>query len=335
MNKTMKALLCVVVLLFGVALVGEYMHRGDELKSTTALTEEATAKAVVGTTRKETTTSTTTKTTTATSTTVPEQTTGSNGTFTGLFALPPIRYTVPDPDNRQGLSTECINHSFGIAKDGKPHSISVDNQNRFDRNGQKAIAYDNKTTEKVLYLTFDSGYENGCTGKILDTLKEKNVPAAFFCTKNQLLDEPALVSRMIREGHIVGNHSDTHPNFSKISRTKMAKELESTENVLREKFGYSSTFFRFPEGAYNDSALDLVGSLGYTSVFWSVAYADWDVSNTKGADYATKTVIERLHPGAIILLHSVSPDNAAAMADIIDTARAMGYTFRSLRDFGK
>lgn len=328
----MKALLCAAILLASGALVGEYLHRTKEPDQRIEVTVESeTVKPVVATTQKPTTT--TGAPTTAKS--VPESTTSDRGTFTGLFALPPIQFKATDPQNKQGLPTATINHSFGIAKDGKPHSISVDNQKFFDSNHFKAIAYDNKTTEKVLYLTFDSGYENGCTAKILDVLKEKKVPAAFFCTKHQLEDEPELVTRMILEGHIVGNHSDTHPNFSKIDRTRMAKELESTENVLREKFGYSSSYFRFPEGAYSQSALDLVGSLGLTSVFWSVAYSDWDTSNQKGADYAVKTVTERLHPGAVILLHSVSTDNADAMADIIDTARSMGYSFRSLDEFGK
>ena len=135
---------------------------------------------------------------------------------------------------------------------------------------------------------------------------------------------------MINEGHIVGNHSTTHPDFSKISREKMATEIETCDNYLREKFGYSSPYFRFPMGSYSASALDLVSSLGYKSVFWSVAYADWDVNDTKGKQYAFETVTSRLHPGAVILLHSVSPDNAAALGDIIDWARKQGYEFRSL-----
>ena len=121
-----------------------------------------------------------------------------------------------------------------------------------------------------------------------------------------------------------------HPDFSKISREKMATEIETCDNYLREKFGYSSPYFRFPMGSYSASALDLVSSLGYKSVFWSVAYADWDVNDTKGKQYAFDTVTSRLHPGAVILLHSVSPDNAAALGDIFDWARKQGYEFRSL-----
>ena len=192
-----------------------------------------------------------------------------------------------------------------------------------------AICLDAKG-EKVIYLTFDCGYENGCTEKILDTLKEKNVPAAFFVTLPNVKDNPEIIARMINEGHIVGNHSDTHPNFSKINRTQMVKEIENLDNYLREHFGYSAPFFRFPEGACSENALELVQSIGFTSVFWSSAYADWDISNPKGKQYAFETVTARLHPGCILLLHAVSPDNADALGDIIDYAREQGYEFKAL-----
>lgn len=261
--------------------------------------------------------------------------TGLRGTYTNLFPLPEIRFTATDPDNTRGLSTRRIDHSFGVAKNEQPNAISVERQKQFDASGKKAVQYDNKTREKVLYLTFDCGYENGNTEKILDTLQKKGVPAAFFCTQYHIENAPALIARMINEGHIVGNHSDKHPDFSSISRTRMAAELETVENTLRRDFGYSSRYFRFPEGAYSESALDLVDALGFTSVFWSCAYADWDTDNQRGKQYALDTVTSRLHPGAVILLHAVSPDNAAAMGDIIDTARRLGYTFRSLDALGQ
>ena len=195
-------------------------------------------------------------------------------------------------------------------------------------------AYVGDSGEKVLYLTFDAGYENGYTAKILDTLKEKNVPAAFFCTLPQVKQYPELISRMINEGHIVGNHSVKHPSFPSLTRTEMAQEIKGMDDYLRTNFGYSEPYFRFPMGEYSESALDLVGSLGYKSVFWSLAYSDWDLNNQKGADYAFNTVTARLHPGAVILLHAVSPDNSNALAQIIDYARENGYVFKSLRDYG-
>ncbi len=241
-------------------------------------------------------------------------------------------FSVADPENSRGLSTEKICHSYGVAKDGKPNHISVDYQNMFDDKGWNAVCLDTKTKEKVLYLTFDCGYENGNTSKVLDVLKEKKVPAAFFCTLYEVKENKDLIKRMIDEGHIVGNHSDTHPSFAEISRTRMAEEIKSMDDYLRKEFDYSAPFFRFPKGEYSENAVDLVNSLGYKCVFWSCSYADWDVNNQKGKEYAFKTVTARLHPGAIILLHSVSQDNAQALPEIIDYARENGYEFKSLTD---
>lgn len=254
-------------------------------------------------------------------------------TYTGLAPLALREFKVEDPENTRGLSTEKRGYSYGVAKDGQPHTTSVQNQRYFAENGYRAFCLDTKSTEKTLYLTFDCGYENGYTEKILDTLREKDVPAAFFCTLPQVEAEPELIARMIAEGHIVGNHSVRHPSFPTLSRLDMAAELQGMDNYLRTNFGYSEPYFRFPMGEYSDCALDLVGSLGYQSVFWSVAYADWDLEDQKGADYAFNTVTARLHPGAVLLLHSVSPDNANALGDIIDYARSEGYVFQSLREF--
>ena len=253
------------------------------------------------------------------------------GTYTGLSPLPAVTFEVKDPENRRGLSTKGVGYGFGVAKNGKPHDISVNNQKLFDK--YHALALDTKSTQKVLYLTFDCGYENGYTAKILDVLKEKKVPAAFFVTEPYLKDSPEIAARMIKEGHIVGNHSNTHPVFPTISRTKMAQEIQDCDNYLREHFGYSAPFFRFPTGEYSDSALDLVQSLGYTSVFWSVAYGDYDVNKQKGKQYAFDTVTARLHPGAVLLLHAVSKDNAAALGEIIDWVREQGYMFKALTEY--
>ena len=249
----------------------------------------------------------------------------------GFSALQPVKYTASA--DTKGLSNKKICHSHGPASGGQPHYTVVEFQNTFDKYG--ALTLDRKSKEKVLYLTFDCGWEyENLTSKVLDTLKEKNVPAAFFCTLDHIKRQPELIARMIKEGHIVGNHSATHPSFASISREKMADEIETTENYLRENFGYAAKYFRFPAGEYTENALDLVSSLGYMSVFWSVAYNDWNVDKIQGKDYAVKTVTDRLHDGAVILLHSVSKDNAAALGEIIDKARSMGYEFQSLTDYG-
>ena len=177
-----------------------------------------------------------------------------------------------------------------------------------------------------------SGDKDGVV-KACAMLKEKGVTATFFCTLDHIKKETDLIARMIKEGHIVGNHSTTHPSFAGISRDKMAKEIEETENYLRENFGYAAKYFRFPAGEYNESALELISSLGYSSVFWSVAYDDWDTAKVRGKDYAIEKVMSRLHPGAVILLHSVSKDNADALGEIIDRARAEGYRFESIMNY--
>ena len=139
---------------------------------------------------------------------------------------------------------------------------------------------------------------------------------------------------MINEGHIVGNHSVTHPSFASISREQMAEEILGLDNYMRVNYGYSAKYFRFPAGEYNESALQLVQSMGYMSVFWSLAYDDWDVTNARGAQYTVDKVMSRLHPGAVILLHSVSVDNADALPELIDRIRAEGYELRSLEEYG-
>lgn len=253
-------------------------------------------------------------------------------TPTNFSPLDLVTYTVEDENNERGLSTEKKSHSHGPAANGKAHYTVEAFQDTFDK--YSALTLDRKSQDKVLYLTFDCGWEyNNLTAKILDTLKEKNVSAAFFCTLDHIKKQPELITRMINEGHIVGNHSANHPSFAEIDRTTMALEIEETENYLRENYGYAAKFFRFPSGEYNESSLDLVSSLGYKSIFWSVAYNDWNVESIKGKDYAVKTVTERLHNGAVILLHSVSQDNAEALGEIIDNARSEGYEFKSLCDY--
>ncbi len=258
--------------------------------------------------------------------------TGTDRTYTGLEPLELIDFSYGDSYSSDHFSTEMISHSYGYAKDEKPHTISVDFQKLFDEKNYDAVCLDDKTEEKVLYLTFDCGYENGYTAKILDTLKQKEVSAAFFCTLPQMRDNPEIIARMINEGHIVGNHSVTHPDFSTLNEDQIIEELKGFDDYIRENFGYSSLYFRNPQGKYSEKSMRAVNELGYKAVFWSLAYADWDLEDQKGAMYAFETVMERIHPGAVILLHSVSPDNANALADIIDAARERGYEFRSLED---
>lgn len=244
-------------------------------------------------------------------------------------------FIVNDPENTRGLSETRYGYSFGAASNGQPHSISINNQLKFDGlQNVEALALDTVSSDKRMYLTFDCGYEyNNITAAILDTLKEKNVKAAFFCTLDYLKKNPSIVRRMIDEGHIVGNHSATHPDFTKLSRTEMAREIYSVHKYLLDNFGYVSEFFRFPTGAYSESALELVTSLGYKSVFWSVAYSDWDTSAQPEHESAFLTVSSRYHSGAVILLHAVSDTNSAILGRLIDLAFAEGYALMTLKDY--
>lgn len=256
-------------------------------------------------------------------------------TFTGLPALEAVQFIVRDYENKNNLPTKRYDFSFGAAKNGEPHSITVDNQKFYDSLATKTLAWDNKSEGKVLYLTFDCGYQyKDLVPRMLDTLKEKGVQATFFCTLDYIEAAPDEVARMINEGHLIGNHTTNHPSdCATISRSELAEEILGVHNYLRVNFGYNCRYFRFPAGVYSENTLELVSSLGYRTAFWSIAHADWDPENQPGVDVSFKTITDRLHPGAVILLHSTSPDNAAILGQYIDYCRAQGYEFRSLDDY--
>lgn len=193
--------------------------------------------------------------------------------------------------------------------------------------------YMGSEAEKNLYLTFDEGYENGHTAEILDVLKEKSVPAAFFVTGPYLRTEGELVRRMLDEGHIVGNHSINHPSLPSLGDDEIEAELYGLDLMLYEGYGAHMKYLRPPRGEYSAAVLEKAREMGYTPVFWSVAYVDWKTDEQHGAAYALDSVASQLHSGAVILLHAVSADNAAAMGDIIDRARELGYEFKSLDEY--
>lgn len=192
------------------------------------------------------------------------------------------------------------------------------------------------TSRNDLFLTFDNGYENGYTAPILDTLQAKKVPAVFFITGHYVKDQPELVKRMAREGHLVGNHSWSHPDMTTISDARIKEELDKVKQASSQLTGTDRMrYLRPPRGIFSERVLRVTKELGYTNVFWSAAYKDWDVNDQKGTAYAYQKVVSQLHPGAVILLHSVSKDNAAALGSIIDEARRQGYEFRSLDELGR
>lgn len=193
--------------------------------------------------------------------------------------------------------------------------------------------YVGNTEEKVVYLTFDAGYENGHTAQILDVLKKENVPAAFFLVGSYIEKNPDLVRRMAAEGHIVGNHTMHHPDMSVKKEADFAKELQDLEQLYRQTTGEElPKFYRPPQGLYSQKSLEYAQKLGYTTVFWSLAYADWKNDAQPTRDQAFAKLIPRLHNGAVILLHSTSSTNAQILEEFIARCKAEGYRFASLNE---
>lgn len=189
------------------------------------------------------------------------------------------------------------------------------------------------TSKKDIYLTFDNGYENGFTPKFLDVLKKHKVPATFFITGHYIKENPELVKRMVDEGHIVGNHSWSHPDMTTINDAQIVQELEQVKMAYQELTGRTDMkYFRPARGVFSERTLATVNKEGYENVFWSLAYVDWKVDQQRGWRYAYDNVMRLIHPGAVILMHTVSRDNAEAMDAIITELHKRGYTFRTLDD---
>ena len=193
-----------------------------------------------------------------------------------------------------------------------------------------------KDTPKPIYLTFDAGYENGYTAEILDILKEKKVPAAFFLVGNYIEENPELVKRMEAEGHIVGNHTMHHPDMSAIADEEaFKKEITELENTYKAAVGKElPKFYRPPQGKYSEANLQQASRLGYTTLFWSLAYVDWLENDQPDEMESINLLNKRIHPGAIVLLHSTSKTNSRILAQLIDGWKEQGYEFRSVSELG-
>ena len=190
------------------------------------------------------------------------------------------------------------------------------------------------TSKKVIYLTFDCGYENGYTEKILDALKKHQAPAAFFVVGNMIETAPDIICRMVEEGHIVGNHTYHHPDMSAISeQAAFQKELDDLAALFQETTGQElPKFYRPPQGKYSEENLKQAQALGYKTILWSLAYVDWYVDDQPTAEQAYAKLLPRIHDGAIVLLHSTSKTNADILDDLLTKWEDMGYTFASLYD---
>lgn len=225
-----------------------------------------------------------------------------------------------------------LSWSFVRKKDNLPPVFTKQYVELADKYG---AIYLGDTTKKTIYLTFDEGYENGYTPMILDALKDNQVKAAFFITMPYLKNNGDLVERMLNEGHTVGNHTVHHPSLPDESDEKVEKELVDLDLLFKEKTGISMKYMRAPKGEFSERTLKISRDLGYTNVFWSFAYDDWDIKKQKGPDNAYNKVINYIHNGGVLLLHAVSSDNAQAMDRIIKELKAQGYVFGTLDEFKK
>ena len=217
--------------------------------------------------------------------------------------------------------------SWGLSfrQEGAPPvgSAGVDQLRRYD------AVYLGDTTDKVLYLTFDAGYENGCTAKILDTLKAHKVKAAFFLVGNYIQRNADLVRRMVEEGHTVGNHTMHHCDMSKLTdKDAFSKELTDLEDLFQQTTGTAlPKYYRPPQGVYSEENLEMAKDLGYKTVFWSLAYVDWNNDAQPTKEQAFAKLLPRTHPGAVILLHSTSQTNAEILDSLLTQWESQGYRF--------
>ncbi len=242
--------------------------------------------------------------------------------------ITPVELTAKELATAADLPNKKLGWYFNRNQNHKPPTASKE-----INIGKYGGYYLGDTENKVVYLTFDEGYENGFTGKILDVLKEKEVKAAFFLTEQYIKDNKELSARIAREGHVAGNHTSTHPSLPDVDSEVIIKELNKTAQYFKEATGFTiDSFMRPPMGEYSERTLWLTNELGYKTIFWSFAYQDWLVDKQPGKDVAYKTVMDNLHNGSIILLHAVSQSNTEALPDIIDSVRKQGYEFKTLYD---
>ena len=252
-------------------------------------------------------------------------------TFCLSLAIIFVLYSFLSPKTVTASTKENTNWGLSFQEKGLPPSgnASIDFLKQYD------AYFVNPSNQKTIYLTFDAGYENGYTPQILEALKKHNAQATFFVVGNYIKTSPDLVNKMLEDGHIVGNHTNTHPDMSKISDMESFKnEMCTLENLYKEATGKDiEKFYRPPQGKYCENNLKQAHELGYKTFFWSLAYVDWYVDNQPSKKEAFDKLIPRIHPGAIVLLHSTSKTNAEILDELLTKYEELGYSFGSLRDF--
>lgn len=251
--------------------------------------------------------------------------------------------SAPEPEKTGGAQTDTVsavsggvteikfasegNWGLSFQEEGKPPVANA----TFEELARYDAFYARNTEEKIIYLTFDCGYENGNTPKILEALKKHGAPATFFVVGNFVADNPELVKQMIAEGHTVGNHSYHHPDMSQMDQASFEKELKDLETLYQQTTGQEMVkYFRPPQGKYSEASLQKAKDLGYKTFFWSLAYVDWYTDNQPTHEEAFEKLLGRIHPGAIVLLHNTSSTNGEILDELLTKWEEMGYTFQSL-----
>ena len=249
------------------------------------------------------------------------------GVLTAALVLGAGIFTAAGVLQEKSLNTAADgNWGLSFQEAGKPPvaNASMDYLKKFD------AYYAEDTDKKELFLTFDAGYENGHTAKILDTLKKHNVKATFFVVGNFIETSPDLVKRMVKEGHLVGNHTFTHPDMSEIATEEaFHQELSKLEDLYEKTTGKKmKKYYRPPQGKYSESNLKMAKEMGYHTIFWSLAYVDWYESDQPTREEALEKMVPRIHPGAIVLLHSTSATNAQVLDELLTRWEEKGYSFK-------
>lgn len=236
-----------------------------------------------------------------------------------------------------GIEIESLDNKkigWGIKRNDNHEQPDVGNVNRKILDKYQGLYMGNKE-QKLVYLTFDLGYEAGYTPKILEVLKQNEVKATFFITAHYVNTQLDLVKQMIDEGHIIGNHTVNHKSMPSCSLETIKKEVMDLHSAIYDKFGYEMKFIRPPKGEYSERTVAYTNTLGYTSVMWSFGYDDWDEKKQGREEYGKKKILDNVHNGEIMLLHATSKDNANILDDVIKEIKNMGYEFRNIDQFEK
>lgn len=232
--------------------------------------------------------------------------------------------------NANNLSNQKI--GWGIKRKDNHEQPDVGNNNKKVLEENKGICLGNKE-EKIIYLTFDEGYEAGYTRQLLSILKDNQVKATFFLTAHYVNTQPELVQQMINDGHIVGNHTVNHKSMPDLTEEQIKKEVMELDQVINQKFDYEMKYIRPPKGEFSEKTLQVTNQLGYKTVMWSFAYEDWNEEKQPDETTSKKKILDNLHNGEIMLLHGNSKTNTNILDAIIKEAKNMGYEFKSLDEF--